>query len=612
MANVKPLRLKRQKSSARALRELQVPLGVSQVEVIVDTGVFHLDHSFSYLVKSDQVTEVDVGSIVKVPFRDKSLIGLVTRVGPAEKVNLSYIEKLIANNVLSQANIDFAHSVAARYVGNLWDILKLLLPPLNQSSSFAAQNTSVIVPKAKKSRILHRSGIGEDPLNLLCDYVSSLDEGSQLVIVPTERMLNAVINRLNRSTKSKVLEYGAHLSPNMRRKAFESLISGEKVIVVGLRNSIFAPVKNLQNILVLNEFSEHHYELRAPYWNTRDVALLRTESEACNLHFFGNSYSAELARLLNMGWVRDSSARRKTSNNKVRLICAPTTYNSMVRDSLKTGPVLLSVAGKEFASGFLCAQCKNTAICSCHGRLFMQQKDAVACSICDFTSKDWHCSHCNSQQRLIFKSGAKKIFEEVGKAFPSTDVLLSTSDKPLDSVDNKRCLVVSTSGMEPSVEDGYSGVVLLDGDQLMSRQFIRAEEELFQRWISSLRFLRNNGSVYASLPQGNKISQSLMNSNFDRFYSSLLAERQETRMPPFSRIIQIASDSRTLMSLRSKLDLEYDTKIETHISNLNTQMIIKISQDVASDFLGAIKAVQKLRSASGKQLLRVQVDPYSF
>lgn len=613
MANVKPLRLKRQKSSSRAARELNVPLGAVQVEVIVDNGVFHLDHPFSYLVKPEQAAAVGVGSVVKVPFRDKTLIGVVTKVGQPESTNLAYIEKLVASNLLTQENLDFAKAVATRYVSNLWDVIRLLLPPLNQSTTYSRPGSQEFDPKKQKpSRTFYQLGFGDDPVTAVCNQLTKNIAGSQLVIVPTERLLSLVIERLNRGVGAKVLEYGAHLSPSMRRKAFTTLVDGQDLIVIGLRSSIFAPIKDLKRILILNEFSEHHYELRAPYWNTRDVALLRSEYEGCDLNFFGSAYSAEIARLASIGWVKMISNKQSGRTTRVRVECAPVSYNSIVRDSLKNGSVLFSVAGKEFASGFLCEQCKNSAVCSCHGRLMLQQRDLVACAICDFTTKDWQCSHCGSRRKLVFKSGAKKVHEEIGKAFPKIDVFLSTSDKALETISNENCLVVATAGMEPKVKDGYAGIVLLDGEQLLSRHFIRAEEELFQRWMSSLQLIGMNGSVYSSLPQGNKITQSLMSENSERFYRGLLNEREETLMPPFTRVVKISADSRTVLGLRSKLENEYQKNIEAHISNLNTEMIVKVSHESAADFLGAIKAVQKLRSASGKDLLKVQVDPYSF
>ena len=46
------------------------------VEVFVDTGIAHLDESFSYLASSKDMN-VEVGSLVNVPFGSKTLPGIV-------------------------------------------------------------------------------------------------------------------------------------------------------------------------------------------------------------------------------------------------------------------------------------------------------------------------------------------------------------------------------------------------------------------------------------------------------------------------------------------------------------------------------------------------------
>ena len=45
---------------------------------------------------------------------------------------------------------------------------------------------------------------------------------------------------------------------------------------VSMRAGALSP-KRYMNVLVLREESEHHYELKSPGFNTRDVVLLRNE-----------------------------------------------------------------------------------------------------------------------------------------------------------------------------------------------------------------------------------------------------------------------------------------------------------------------------------------------
>jgi primosomal protein N' (replication factor Y) len=74
--------------------------------------------------------------------------------------------------------------------------------------------------------------------------------------------------------------------------------NGLNLVVVGTRSAIFAPIEDLSAIVVVDEGSEHHYEQRAPGWNVRDVAILRSINSHCDLTCIGYSPSSEVARLI--------------------------------------------------------------------------------------------------------------------------------------------------------------------------------------------------------------------------------------------------------------------------------------------------------------------------
>ncbi len=100
----------------------------------------------------------------------------------------------------------------------------------------------------------------------------------------------------------------------------------------------------------------------------------------------------------------------------------------------------------------------------------------------------------------IVKGGAEKIVEELGKAFPRVAIFTSTGDKAIATLDGSPAIVVSTFGVEPEVSAGYAGAVLLNGEALLNRAFIRAEEELRYRWFKLAAKVRSSGFIYLSLP----------------------------------------------------------------------------------------------------------------
>jgi len=171
--------------------------------------------------------------------------------------------------------------------------------------------------------------------------------------MPTLRDVITLREILEKSGISGVVEFGSHLTPSDRREAFHLASHGNASIVVGTRSAIFSPMLGLQEIVVLDEYSPHHHENKSPFWNTRDVAVSRSEIEGVSLVFVGNSASLELLRLVESGWIKTKNRASLLSRPKRRLIVtSPDSYHSVIKDGLARGPVLLSVVEKHYSNVF--------------------------------------------------------------------------------------------------------------------------------------------------------------------------------------------------------------------------------------------------------------------
>ena len=98
------LRLKSQKYSEREVF-------ASAIDVLVDTGITHLDKPFTYAL-SEKHGKVEVGSLVSVPFGSKILSGLVINSNAELKNNLKFIKKVIHRNpVITRNQIDVKFTI---------------------------------------------------------------------------------------------------------------------------------------------------------------------------------------------------------------------------------------------------------------------------------------------------------------------------------------------------------------------------------------------------------------------------------------------------------------------------------------------------------------------
>ena len=171
--------------------------------------------------------------------------------------------------------------------------------------------------------------------------------------------------------------------------------------------------------------------------------------------------------------------------------------------------------------------------------------------------------------------------------------------------------MVSTFGVEPEVSAGYAGAVLLNGEALLNRAFIRAEEELRFRWFKLAAKVRSSGFIYLSLPSSHPLSQALISDNVMRAIQAESSEREAVSLPPSVRIIQVTGEDRSISGLRRKLVEQFDS-LEILTSADNRTIHLKISHLGANALLASLKALQKYRSASGQDLFSIRVDPYKI
>ena len=73
------------------------------------------------------------------------------------------------------------------------------------------------------------------------------------------------------------------LSDIERAKEWESIYSGEKKIVLGVRSAIFSPVKNLKYIILDEEHEATYKQDSSPRYNAKYVAIKRCLDEGAKL-----------------------------------------------------------------------------------------------------------------------------------------------------------------------------------------------------------------------------------------------------------------------------------------------------------------------------------------
>jgi primosomal protein N' (replication factor Y) len=620
VAVVRPLRLKSEVFK-RAETELAGTLPIARIWV--DSGIYHLDQPFDYAIPNSMNERIRIGVRVEVSFNGKPCEGLVIDRVAHSSEKLKQISKIISDiPVATRASISVIESVAKRWAAHPYDILRSAIPPRVASVERGEWSaTKGAPPSFPPRRTYIQLPSHQDASESISQYLSkAMKIGKILVVVPDSRLALRLSANFPRAVLLDSLRDRA-----ARYRNFLLAISGQADLVIGTRSAIFAPLENLANIVVIDEGSQHHYERRSPGWNVRDVAILRSQLDKTSLTFLGFSPSSEVARLIELNWIRYSSQKQTVpvlnfpQNNSELL---PGRIFSEIRSGLKEGSVLFLVPRKGYAQAISCAKCRNVALCDCGGKIFRETiKSAPQCALCAKHFSDWRCRWCDATKPFYIGRGSQRFMQEIGSAFPGFALRSSEGDEIIDMLDDYKGIVIATPGAIPQVNGGYSRITILEGDSYFSQSDIRSHERAREIFFSSASHLAKNGKMLLVVNDSNPIIGALSSWKPSIIAQRELRERKDVLLPPFSRALTVDSESREIGSILKGLEAAVDqgrlpvsTKIlgPLSIGNGNSRIILTSPVEHGEELIRLIHEFQRKRSASRKTLSNLRIDPYSL
>ena len=621
MAAVRPLRLK----TEVVLRDENVSAtNLPVVRVWVDNGVYHLDGSYDYLVPQSLSALVSVGVRIEVPFNSRNVEAIVLeRLPESQSARLKYIVKVISPVPVATAmTLSLIAAVSKRWAAHPYDVIRSAIPP-----RAATVEKEVFEPsraKAKNSKP-SRSYLQLPPFAqesaIIAEHMRVCSkDGRILVIVPESRFVDQICNAY-----PGAISIDASLDRTTRYRNFLKAVHGSANIFVGTRSAIFVPIPGLTRIVVADEGSENSYERRSPGWNVRDVAILRSQIEKVSLDFIGYSPSSEISRLIELKWITYSAERHKVTVQNFQQSTSellPGRIISEVRKALKKGPVLFIAARKGYSQALSCARCRNVAQCECGGRLFKSSPNLKPeCALCGIKHDLWTCTWCQGVTPFLIGRGSARFAQEIGAAFPGSQITVSEGDHILDKYEKNDGIVIATPGSMPIAQNGYSAVIILEGDSYFSQSDIRSQERTRELFFSCGGLLSKDGSLLLVIVNENPIIGALSSWKPSLLAQRELRERQEVLLPPYVRALSLDIASSEINQLIRGLEIARDEKrlpvgarilgpIELKASL--SRVLIMAPIDEGEALITFIHEYQRRRSAAKKTLATLRIDPYSL
>ncbi|CAN5847481.1 hypothetical protein BH23ACT12_BH23ACT12_19770 [soil metagenome] len=250
------------------------------VGVIVDLSVWGLNKELTYSVPPDLVERVRIGSIVRVPLRNRRVRGWVVSVGPdAEPAGgISPIAAVSGRGpVFDAALLDMSRVLARRYVSPLSCFLSLFTPTRLGRRGALWPEAPEPSGRATGNRVLWRLKPGEDPLPRYAQLVQAeLSAGRGVILaVPEVREGSRIIGELAGRFPADAAVVHSGVDPADRSKALWQVASGTRRLVLGGRAALFAPAFPVGAIVLHQEHDPSFKEQQSPYYDARVVGEVR-------------------------------------------------------------------------------------------------------------------------------------------------------------------------------------------------------------------------------------------------------------------------------------------------------------------------------------------------
>lgn len=196
-------------------------------------------------------------------------------------------------------------------------------------------------------------------------------------------------------------------------------------------------------------------------------------------------------------------------------------------------------------------------------------------------------------------------------------------------------VVVATPGAEPRADGGYAAVVLLDTWLTLAREDLRAAEEAVRRWCNAAGLTRRGARVVAVGDPAMPAIQALVRWDPVGFAAREFAERESAKLPPAARVASLTGSPEAIEEaleflapggvaprgveilgpvLASRSD---GGRAAEHAPsgdaggepNDRARLLIKVPRADGPKLVGALRALQRRRSAEKREPVRIQVDP---
>lgn len=536
-----------------------------------------------------------------MPFQNQKKTGLVVGLSNEEpNFNTKYIEEILAPNIfLKEWQFELAEWLSDYYFCSDLDIYRMMLPKniwkiVKREGKKTAKDkvykekddhiltsdqekivNSILDSEKAVSLIYAITGAGKTEMYKKL-IQAELAKGKQSLLMVPEISLTPQLVKYFEGTFKNISVIHSRISEAKRAEEWKKIHSGESVLIIGSRSSLFYPFKNL-GLVVMDEEHEWSYKQESsPRYHARDVALKISEITKAKLVFGSATPSIET-----MYRAKNGEFNLYTLKERIHGTALPNVEVVDMREELKKKnftifsdeleqkisstlakkeQIILFLNRRGSASATVCRDCGLALSCkNCDSKLTYHMSkfsySTLVCHHCGITTKmpDF-CPNCNSVRIRHFGIGTEKVEKDLKELFPKARIARADRDtmSQKDSYDKLH-------------EDlNAENIDILIGTQMIGKGFDIAKVSLVGVILADLglhipdfRAAERNFQLLTQVAgragrrekQGEVVIQTYCpehisikfskEHDYDSFYEQEISSRSEAKLPPFGKTIKL-------------------------------------------------------------------------
>ena len=451
-----------------------------------------------------------------------------------------------------------------------------------------------------------------------------------LYLLPEIALTVQMMQRLQRIFGNRLGIYHSKYSDAERVEIWQKQLSKNPYdVILGARSALFLPFQQL-GLVVIDEEHETSYKQQdpAPRYHARSAAIILAQMYGAKVVLGTATPSLESyhnAKTGKYGLVELKQRYQGIELPEIQVVdVADLQHRKMmagpfsplllakVREALERGEqAILFQNRRGFAPMIECRQCGWVPRCQhCDVSLTLhRQMNQLTCHYCGFTYRvPTECPCCGSTDLRTKGYGTEKIEEQVSEVFPEARVARMDLDTTrtrnayeriiTDFSAGRTNILIGTQMISKGLDfDKVSVVGILNADAMLNYPDFRAYEHGFMMMAQVSGRAGRKGKrglviLQTKSPELPLIDQIVRN-DYQAFYKSVIAERQQFHYPPYYRLINVFLKHR------------YDNVVDTAALELGSQL----RQWFGARVLGPDKpAVAKVKSLSIRKLV-LKLEP---